>query len=121
MEFDQLNKRFAQLGAFDNHVDLSMTEQILCRLEIGRELLANRLLDHAPSSKADLQEERKNQGKLSDSDQVTLDWTYIKLSRREAKAKRYKQAVLLLETVSDTMKEDEDVQSALKRYRKLAK
>ncbi len=68
-----------------------------------------------------LLEERKNQGKLSDSDQVTLDWTYIKLSRREAKAKRYKQAVLLLETVSDTMKEDEDVQSALKRYRKLAK
>lgn len=80
-------------------------------------LVAQDKLDEARA----LLEERKNQGKLSESDQVTLDWTYIKLSRREAKAKRYKQAVALLETVSDTMKEDEEVQSALKRYRKLAK
>lgn len=80
-------------------------------------LMAQDKLDEARA----LLEEKKNQGKLTESDQVTLDWTYVKLSRREAKAKRYKQAVALLETVSDTMKEDEEVQSALKRYKKLAK
>ena len=80
-------------------------------------LMAQDRLDEART----ILEERKNQGKLSEGDQVTLDWVYIKLSRHEAKAKRYKQAVAFLEGVSDAMKDDEEVQSSLKKYKKLAK
>lgn len=65
-----------------------------------------------------LLEEKKTQGQLSESDQTTLDWVYIKLSRKEAKAKRFKQAVALLEQVSGSMKEDEEVMSSIRRYKK---
>ena len=65
-------------------------------------------------------EDKKDQKQLRDDEVVTLDWVYIKLARREAKARRYSKAIALLEQVSDTMKEDEEVQSSMKRYKKQA-
>jgi hypothetical protein len=68
-----------------------------------------------------LLDQHKKIGPLGQDEQENFDWVCIKLSKREAKAKHYKQAIALLDQLSDESKEDEEVKSMYKKFKKLAK
>ncbi len=53
MELNQISDGSLQSSTFKNHVNLTMLEQILCRLEVGRKFLPDSLLDHTATGKAD--------------------------------------------------------------------
>lgn len=63
-------------------------------------------------------ENKKRNSKLSEQDQENLNWIYIRLARKEAKAKHFKQAIAILEQGSPDMKEQEEVKILLKRFKK---
>lgn len=65
-----------------------------------------------------LLEKKKREGNLDQTDESNLDWVYIRLAKKEAKAKHYKNAAQLLELVSKDTKEQEEVKVLLKKYRK---
>jgi hypothetical protein len=62
---------------------------------------------------------KKKDGSIDDEGKETLDKICVKLARKEAKAKHYKQALALLDQVSD--KTDEEVKLLVKKYRRLSK
>lgn len=80
-------------------------------------LISHNKLDEAKA----LLDQHKKIGPLGQDEQENFDWVCIKLSKREAKAKRYKQALALLDQLSDESKEEEEVKTLLKKYKKLAK
>jgi serine/threonine protein kinase len=78
-------------------------------------LIAQDKLDQARQI---LEKKRKETG-LDQSDVDNLDWVYIRLAKREARAKKFKNAVQLLEQVST--KDQEEVKMLLRRYKKQQK
>jgi serine/threonine protein kinase len=80
------------------------------------DLIAQNKLDQAKA----ILEKKKKDGTLADDDLATLNSVYVKLAKREFKAKHYKQAVQLLESISGDEKDDDEVRMMLKRARKLA-
>jgi hypothetical protein len=52
MELNQVRNHFLHAQAIHNHVYLTVFQQILSSLEVRRQLLANRLLNNAPSRKS---------------------------------------------------------------------
>ncbi|MBY0547015.1 MAG: serine/threonine protein kinase [Candidatus Obscuribacterales bacterium] len=77
-------------------------------------LIAQEKLDQARQ----LLEKKKREGGFDQNDESNLDWVYIRLAKKEAKAKHFKAAAQLLELVSKEAKEQEEVKVMLKRYRK---
>ncbi|MBY0356983.1 MAG: protein kinase [Candidatus Obscuribacterales bacterium] len=63
-------------------------------------------------------EKKKHDKTFAVDDQENLNLIYINLARKEAKAKRYKQAIALLELGSPEMKEQEEIKLLFKRYKK---
>lgn len=53
MKFDHIGQGVFDLQSIQHHVDLTMFEQILGRLEIGWKFLTYGLLDDAPSGETD--------------------------------------------------------------------
>lgn len=84
------------------------------RLEI---LLAHDKIEEAKQL-LDLQ---KKQAALSQADQDQYDDICIKLAKREAKSKHFKQALIYLDQVSSDGKEEDDVKALFKKYKKLTK
>jgi serine/threonine protein kinase len=64
---------------------------------------------------------QKQFGELSPESEETYDRVCIKLARKEARSKHYKQAIADLDQISDDAKSSDEVKSLLKKYRRLAK
>ncbi|HEY9792588.1 MAG TPA: serine/threonine-protein kinase [Candidatus Obscuribacterales bacterium] len=79
-------------------------------------LIAANKLDQAKT----VLEKRKKDGKMTDADMTNLNAVYLKLARKEAKAKHYKQAVALLEQISGDDKDDDEVRLNLRKWRHAA-
>lgn len=63
-------------------------------------------------------EKKKHEKTFAADDQENLNLIYINLARKEAKAKRFRQAIALLELGSPEMKEQEEIKLLFKRYKK---
>jgi serine/threonine protein kinase len=80
------------------------------------DLIAHGKLEQARA----LLEKRKKEGKMEEGDLEALNSIYSRLAKKEAKAKHFKTAVVLLEQISGDDKEDEQTKLLLKKYRKAA-
>lgn len=68
-----------------------------------------------------LLDQHKKIGPLGQDEQENFDWVCIKIAKREAKSKHFKQALALLDQLSDESKEEEEVKALFKKYKNLAK
>ena len=57
---------------------------------------------------------------MSDADQTALNSVYLKLSRKEAKAKRFKQAYTLLDQIAGDDRDDDEIRMLMKKYKRAA-
>jgi serine/threonine protein kinase len=80
------------------------------------ELIAAGKLDQARV----ILEKRKKDGKMTDADVTNLNAVYLKLARKEAKVKHFKQAVTWLEQITGDDKDDDEVRLNLKKWRHAA-
>jgi eukaryotic-like serine/threonine-protein kinase len=62
-------------------------------------------------------EKRKKEGKLDDEDQANLNSVYIRLAKKEAKARHYKAAVALLDQVVGEERDGDDFKQMLKKWK----
>jgi serine/threonine protein kinase len=65
-------------------------------------------------------EKRRKTGPFTEEDRDNLNDVYFLLARREAKGRRYKAALNLLNQMSDEEKQDEETQILIRKYRRLA-
>ncbi len=79
-------------------------------------LIAQDKLDQARQ----ILEKKKREGNLDQTDEDNLDWVYIRMAKREARGRKYKNAAQLLEQVSKEQRDQDEVKVLLKRYRKQA-
>lgn len=64
---------------------------------------------------------RKKDGSLKEDDQDDMDRLCVKLARKEAKARHFKQAIVYLDQVSAETRDKDEVKALFKKYRKLVK
>lgn len=62
----------------------------------------------------------KRDGSFDETDENNLDWVYIRLAKKEARAHRFKNAIQMLEQVSREQREQEEVKVLIKRYKRQA-